>query len=78
MCRLSNPDRYTCRAAWSGLGIRVFSGLECDIKRDGSMDLTDDALVELDVVVASVHSYMNMESAEMTESPVTRNGVQAR
>ena len=27
-----------------GLGIRVFSGLECDIRRDGSMDLEDSAL----------------------------------
>ncbi len=50
-----------------GLGIRVFSGLECDIKRDGSMDLADDALAELDFVVGSVHSYMNQESAEMTD-----------
>jgi DNA polymerase (family 10) len=50
-----------------GLGIRVFSGLECDIKRDGSMDLADDALAELDFVVGSVHSYMNLESAEMTD-----------
>jgi DNA polymerase (family 10) len=49
------------------LGIRVFSGLECDIKRDGTMDLADDALAELDFVVASVHSYMNLEPAEMTE-----------
>ena len=49
------------------LGIRVFSGLECDIKKDGSMDLADDALAELDFVVGSVHSYMNLESAEMTD-----------
>jgi DNA polymerase (family X) len=49
------------------LGIRVFSGLECDIRRDGAMDLDDDALGELDFVVASVHSYMNQESAEMTD-----------
>jgi DNA polymerase (family X) len=49
------------------LGIHVFSGLECDIKRDGKMDIEDDALAELDVVVASVHSYMNLESAEMTD-----------
>jgi DNA polymerase (family 10) len=49
------------------LGIRVFSGLECDIKRDGTMDLEDDALAELDFVVASVHSFMNLEAAEMTD-----------
>ena len=49
------------------LGIRVFSGLECDILRDGKMDLADDALAELDWVVASVHSYFNLESTEMTD-----------
>jgi len=51
----------------SGLGLRVFSGIECDIRRDGVMDLEDDALGELDLVIGSVHSYMNQESAEMTE-----------
>jgi DNA polymerase (family 10) len=49
------------------LGIRVFSGLECDIRKDGSMDLENDALAELDFVIASVHSYLNMESAQMTD-----------
>lgn len=48
-------------------GIHVFSGLECDILRDGRMDLAGDALAELDFVVASVHSYMNLEPAEMTD-----------
>ena len=48
-------------------GIRLFSGLECDILRDGRMDLSEDALAELDYVIASVHSYMNLDSAEMTD-----------
>jgi DNA polymerase (family 10) len=51
----------------SGLGLRVFSGIECDIRRDGAMDLDDDALGELDFVIGSVHSYMNLEPAEMTD-----------
>jgi DNA polymerase (family 10) len=50
-----------------GLGIRIFSGLECDILRDGTMDLAHDALAELDVVIGSVHSHMNLEPAEMTD-----------
>jgi len=50
----------------SGLGIRVFSGIECDILKDGAMDLADDALAELDLVIGSVHSHMNQESDEMT------------
>jgi DNA polymerase (family X) len=49
------------------LGIRVFSGIECDILRDGTPDLAEDALAELDWVVASVHSYMNLEPVEMTD-----------
>ena len=47
--------------------VRVFSGLECDILREGRMDLDDEALAALDFVVASVHSYMNLSSSEMTE-----------
>ncbi len=50
-----------------GLGLRVFSGIECDIRRDGAMDLENDALGELDFVIGSVHSYMNLEAAEMTD-----------
>ena len=50
-----------------GLGIRIFSGLECDILRDGALDLADDALAELDFVIGSVHSHMNLEAAEMTD-----------
>jgi len=50
-----------------GLGIRVFSGIECDILKDGAMDLANDALAELDIVIGSVHSHMNLEAAEMTD-----------
>ena len=50
-----------------GLGIRVFSGLECDILRNGRMDLDNEALAALDFVIASVHSHMNLEPAEMTD-----------
>jgi DNA polymerase (family 10) len=50
-----------------GLGIRIFSGIECDILKDGAMDLAHDALAELDIVIGSVHSHMNLEPAEMTD-----------
>ena len=50
-----------------GLPLRIFSGLECDIRRDGEMDLAEDALAELDIVIGSVHSHMNLEAAEMTD-----------
>lgn len=50
-----------------GLPLRVFSGIECDILRDGAMDLSEDALAELDLVIGSVHSYFNLEPSEMTD-----------
>jgi DNA polymerase (family 10) len=48
-------------------GIRIFAGLECDIMKDGSMDIAWDALAELDIVIGSVHSHMNLEPEAMTE-----------
>jgi len=48
-------------------GIRLLAGIEVDILKDGSLDLDNEVLAQLDVVVASVHSYMNLESAEMTD-----------
>ncbi len=55
----------------NGLGIRVFSGIECDILKDGMLDLANDALAELDLVIGSVHSHMNLEAAEMTDRLLT-------
>jgi DNA polymerase (family 10) len=49
------------------LGIRIFSGIECDILRDGVMDLADDALAELDLVIGSVHSFFTLEHEAMTD-----------
>jgi DNA polymerase (family 10) len=48
-------------------GIRVFRSVEVDILRDGTLDLPDDVLHEMDLVVASVHSFMEMDKTEMTE-----------
>jgi DNA polymerase (family 10) len=47
-------------------GIRLLAGIEVDILKNGELDLDDEVLAQLDVVVASVHSYMKMERAEMT------------
>jgi DNA polymerase (family 10) len=51
----------------NGLGIHIFSGLECDIRREGELDIENDALAALDFVIGSVHSYMNLEPQEMTD-----------
>lgn len=48
-------------------GVRMLAGIECDILADGSMDLADDCLAQLDIVVASVHSAFNQDRQQMTE-----------
>ncbi len=47
-------------------GIRIFSGMEVDIRADGSLDMPDELLSELDIVNASVHSGMNESQEHMT------------
>lgn len=48
----------------------VLSGMEVDIFEDGSLDLSDDFLGELDVVVASVHSKLRLDKKAMTQRMV--------
>jgi DNA polymerase (family 10) len=56
------------RAAQSRVpGIHLLAGIEVDILKNGKLDLDDEVLAQLDCVVASVHSYMNLERAEMTD-----------
>ncbi len=45
----------------------LLHGCEVDIRQDGSLDLPDAALAELDVVVASVHMRYNQDEVLMTE-----------
>lgn len=54
-------------SAQTGKDFRILAGCEVDILKDGALDLADDALAQLDVVIGSVHSYMNLEAAEQTD-----------
>ena len=47
-------------------GFRMLTGIEVDILLDGQLDQSDDILDRLDIVVASVHSKLRMDSREMT------------
>ncbi len=47
-------------------GFTLLCGIEVDIRSDGSLDMPDEALAELDLAVASVHTKFNMSEAEMT------------
>jgi DNA polymerase (family 10) len=46
--------------------IRVLPGIEVDILADGSLDLDDSTLAQMNIVVASVHSHFNQPVEEMT------------
>jgi DNA polymerase (family X) len=46
---------------------RLLRGTECDIRRDGSLDLPDDVLAELDWVQASVHAGQRASREELTK-----------
>src|SRR5712691_9262495 len=48
-------------------GIRIFAGVEVDILGDGSLDLSNSVLEQMDIVIASVHSLLNQDRATMTE-----------
>jgi DNA polymerase (family 10) len=50
-----------------GLGIRVLAGSEVDILKDGELDYPDELLAQFDVVVCSIHSYMQLDRAAMTD-----------
>ena len=49
---------------------RILTGIEVDILEDGSLDQDEELLARLDVVVASVHSKLRMESPQMTRRMV--------
>ncbi|MFH1002035.1 MAG: DNA polymerase/3'-5' exonuclease PolX, partial [bacterium] len=45
----------------------VLTGIEVDIKSDGSLDFSDEILSKLDVVIAAIHSGFKQESKIITE-----------
>lgn len=50
---------------------RVLKGLEVDILADGSIDMDDDVLAQLDWVIGSVHQWMTQPRATMTARIIT-------
>jgi len=56
------------RAASDANGkIRILAGIEVDVLADGSLDLSDSVLEQMDIVIASVHSHFNQGPTEMTD-----------
>lgn len=49
------------KAVEKEIGIRIFNGMEVEIRRDGSLDLEDELLKALDIVIAAVHSFAKQD-----------------
>lgn len=47
--------------------LTIFSGVECDILKDGSLDYNESVLSQLDYCIASVHSSFSLTENEMTK-----------
>ncbi len=47
-------------------GVTLLKGIEVDILEDGTLDLPDDILCELDLVIGAVHSRFNLSRAQQT------------
>ena len=48
-------------------GLTLLAGIECDILADGTLDLAEDCLAQLDIVVASIHSHFTQEESQATD-----------
>lgn len=68
-----SPERLQAQGAeidrlnqrWDGF--RILKGIEVDILKDGSLDLPDEVLQDLDIVIASIHSHFHLDKKEQTE-----------
>ncbi len=60
-------DRINKKFKSEGIKFRILKGTECDILKDGSMDLPDKILAKCDVVGGSVHSLFNLSKKDQTE-----------
>ncbi|MBN2156623.1 MAG: DNA polymerase/3'-5' exonuclease PolX [Candidatus Lokiarchaeota archaeon] len=47
--------------------ITVLKGMEVDIKKDGTLDLSNSVLDKLDVVLASIHTHLTLPISEQTQ-----------
>lgn len=60
-------DKLNKKLKKDGSKMHVLKGAEVNILKDGSLDIDDDTLAQLDVVGAAVHSHFNLSRAEQTK-----------
>jgi DNA polymerase (family 10) len=64
--RLKEQVREISRLNQKFKGFHILSGMEVDIRADGSIDMPDHMLAELDCVVGAVHSSFNQSEERVT------------
>lgn len=62
--RIEEIDRLNSSGRWK---MKILKGAEVDILSEGSLDITDDVLSQLDLVTVSIHSRMKDDKKTMTE-----------
>lgn len=65
--RLREQGREIDRLNKKLRGFRILKSTECDVLKDGSLDLRDSALKSLDLVCVSVHSFFHLDEKAQTE-----------
>jgi DNA polymerase (family 10) len=68
--RLSRQIRQVDKINAKLKGITILKGIEVDILKDGQLDLPDSILAQLDIVVASVHSFFDLPREAQTDRVV--------
>jgi DNA polymerase (family 10) len=69
--RLELQAEAIARVNESTKGMRVLSGVEVDIRADGSVDMPDEVLAERDWVMASIHSGFDQPRDRITKRMIT-------
>jgi len=65
--QMTEIDRINKKLYVSGYKFQVLKGSECDILKDGTLDLPDKVLSKLEVVGVAVHSLFNLSRADQTK-----------
>lgn len=65
--QMAEIDKINKQIADEGKEFKILKGAEVNIAKDGTLDIDDDVLAQLDVVGAAIHSSFNLSKKEQTE-----------
>jgi DNA polymerase (family 10) len=71
IARNKEIDQLNDKLSKEGKHFRVLKGCEANILADGSIDINDEVLAQLDYVIAGVHSHFRLPKDEMTKRILT-------